>query len=35
MNFTAILAPTVYIEHQEVCPHTLVKLLHKQFKFLF
>lgn len=35
MNFSAILAPTAYIEHEEVWPHTLVKLLHKLFKDLF
>lgn len=35
MNFSAILAPAVYIEPEEVCPHTLVELLHKQFKDLF
>lgn len=35
MNFSAILVPTVYIEHEKVYPHTLVKLLQKGFKDLF
>lgn len=35
MNFSAILSPTVYNEHKEVCSCSLVKLLHKWFKYLF
>lgn len=31
MNFSAILAPTVYVKHEEVCLYALVQLHHKQF----
>lgn len=35
MNYSAILAPTVYIQHKEGCPHALINVLHKQIKDLF
>lgn len=34
MNYSAILAPTAYIQHEEGCPHALTKVLHKQIKDL-
>lgn len=35
MNYSAILTHTVYIQHEEGCPHALINVLHKQIKDLF
>lgn len=35
MNYSAILAPTVCIQHEEGCPHALINVLYKQSKDLF
>lgn len=35
MNYSAILPPTVYIQHEEGCPHALINIMYKQSKDLF
>lgn len=35
MNYSTILAPIVYIQHEQGCSHALNNVLHKKIKDLF